>query len=264
MTEIKGTIEEQLKKENEECDEVEKKKLYPIARLFGQTEDELIREFKDYKAKKLFAKVEYDLTGVTGDEELGKKLEECVTYGFGGVIVLPQYISKAAERLKNKAEIVAAINFPYGEEIPYASLKCAKKAISEGADALLIPVGLTLVKRGDLDVLTKQFKKLCKAAANAKVYAALECGELTAEERKKIVESLIPVGVTAFVSATGIRKSDDIASAENLKLCVKNAKAIGYCGDEDFDKEIAVLSASDYLSTPSAGVFAKTLKIKLA
>ncbi|MBR1867771.1 MAG: hypothetical protein IJ800_04230 [Clostridia bacterium] len=157
MTEIKTINGEDLRKEKEEWDEREKKELFPIARLFGQTQDELIREFKEYKARKLFAKVEYDLTSVTGDEELGRKLEECASYGFGGVIVLPQYISRASSKLGKKAKIIAAVNFPYGEEIPYSSVKCAKKAISEGADALLVHVGLTLVKRGAYELLAKQF-----------------------------------------------------------------------------------------------------------
>ena len=257
--------EVKLVKEEEKA-EIKKEEiqsLAPIAYLFGQTEDEIEREFRDFKAKKLFQRLEYDLTGVVSDEELSRKLEEISSYGFGSVVILPQYVSRTVAKLKGKTKIIVAVNFPYGEEIPFTTVKCAKKAVAKGADVLLVPVGLTLVKRGAWEVLTKQFAKLKKVAKNAQVYAVMESSELTAEERKKIAEKMASVGVSALRSATGVRCGDDFSSAENLKLCAKSLKTIGYCSDNDFDKELAILSVNDRLATPYAKDFAERVKIAL-
>ena len=61
--------------------------------VFGQSEDELRREFKEFKALKLFRKIYCDLT-LTPDDVFDDKLAEVVSLGFGGV----PYARKAGEK----------------------------------------------------------------------------------------------------------------------------------------------------------------------
>ena len=85
--------------------------------IFGQSEAEMRREFKAFKAAKLFKKFDCDLTDVFSPEEFDRKLIEAKNYGFGAVVVTPQKIKIAKTKLKGTGiEVVAAVCFPFGEE----------------------------------------------------------------------------------------------------------------------------------------------------
>ncbi|MBO4262181.1 MAG: hypothetical protein J5903_00160, partial [Clostridia bacterium] len=76
--------------------------------VFGKSNREFEREFKEYKAAELFRRIECDLTGVLGDAELELKCAEATEKGLGGVTVLPQYVNKAKKVLRGKRTAVVA------------------------------------------------------------------------------------------------------------------------------------------------------------
>lgn len=120
MMEIAIEKEEKTEEEKAETEAIvktsENSEILKTALVFGQSEDELRREFKEYKALKLFRKIYCDLTRVKS-ESFEDKLDEVVSLGFGGVIVFPTQARKAKEKIgKADVKVVAAVCYPFGEE----------------------------------------------------------------------------------------------------------------------------------------------------
>ena len=83
--------------------------------IFGQSEDEMKREFRAFKIAKLLKKFDFDLTGEVSGETLSNKLEEAASLGIGSVLVTPQNLKIAKDKLKKtEAGVYAAVCYPFG------------------------------------------------------------------------------------------------------------------------------------------------------
>ena len=265
---------EKVEEFKQETDTTETDPMYPlraatenlscVSAVFGQSEDEIEREFKAYKAAKLFKKFDLDATGLRGDEEVKSAAENCLKYGFGGIVVLPQYIVTAKKALGGNADVTAAISYPYGEEIPYSTVKSALKAARRGAKNLLVPVGVSFIKRGEFDNVRKTFKKIVKRSKIG-VLAVLECGALTTEETERALKILLDCGVKSFRPSTGFfQNSDEFMNLKNLRSAYKNGNTITATANSATSQDaVRLLTIADKISSVKAVEIANEIKEKL-
>ncbi len=235
------------------------------AAVFGQSEEEMNKEFRAFKAAKLFKKFDYDLTGVCGEDEFRSSIDGAITYGFGSVVVTPQWIVRAKEKLKDKGvKVAAAVTFPYGEESFGVKTYAAKKAVRAGAEEVFVPCGKSQIKKGNYDALKKEFKKLKKASKKASVYAVLDCGGLTSSEIEKTVGTLVKAGVRNFVATGSTELGELPVKAEGIKNGGKFAVNLTCSTRSVNGKEVAsLLAVSDRVFLKTAVAVARDIKESL-
>ena len=89
-----------------------------LAELFGQSENQLKKEFGIYKAKKIYKKLSYFVDAKAKlREEVIKELQNAKKRELYSVLVYPTQVSLAKLILKGtETKVRAVINFPSGEE----------------------------------------------------------------------------------------------------------------------------------------------------
>ncbi len=239
--------------------------LLTTSSVFGQSEKEIEREFKEFKAAKLFKRIEFDATNSSGDEDIEYRAEECNKYGFGAIIVLPQFIMAAKKKLSGKGvEVIGAISYPYGEEIPYVTVRAAKKAAAKGADVILVPVGVSLIKRGAYDVVRHTFKKI-KKRVKCRVCALIECGSLGLEEVDRTIRILTQVGINYFRSSSGFKSAgDEFMNIKSMRSAYKTGNLVtAYAADGSGQNAVRLLAVADRVATKKAAEIAEDIKERL-
>lgn len=234
--------------------------------IFGQSEAEMRREFKAFKAAKLFKKFDCDLTDVFSPEEFDQKLIEAKNYGFGAVVVTPQKIKIAKTKLKGTGvEVVAAVCFPFGEECFGVKKYAVKKAVEKGADRVYVPVGVSAVKFGATDLIRREFKKIIKAAKKKKVSAVLENGVTNSSETEKTVRALNGAGVMSFVSSSGrISDGDGVSSVKNIRYFLRSGSEIsGFTSSRKSEDAVGLMSVADRLFVKNAAELASDIRANL-
>lgn len=202
---LKGEFNEGI---NGDVNSLEKSKveknLEKTATVFGQSEEDVTKEFKEYKALKLFKKFDCDLTQIRDNEELKVKIEEGIKYGFGNIVVNPLQVKSAKRFLKGKnVGVYCAVCYPFGEEIYGVKKYAVKKAFAEGADGVYLPVGVSDLKQGKTEQIKREFAKIIKKFKKKKVFAVLELCELEFSLAEKTVKTLLKIGVSGIVSGSG-------------------------------------------------------------
>ena len=234
--------------------------------IFGQSEDEMRREFKAFKAAKLFKKFDCDLTEIYSPELLDQKLLEAKNFGFGAVVVTPQKIKIAKERLKGSGiEVVAAVCFPFGEEVFGVKKYAVKKAVEKGADRIYVPVGVSAVKFNATDRIRREFKGVVKAAKKKKVSVVLESGMLTAQETERTVRILNSVKVMSFVSSAGGNGiNDGISAVKNIRYFLRGGSEVcGFTAGKKSDEAVGLMSVADRLFVKNAAELASDIRANL-
>ena len=234
--------------------------------IFGQSEDEMRREFKAFKAAKLFKKFDCDLTDVFSPEVLDQKLTEAKNYGFGGVVVTPQKIRVTKEKLRGSGvEVVAAVCFPFGEEAFGVKKYAVKKAVEKGADRVYVPVGISTVKFNATDLMKREFKKIIKASKRKKISAVIESGMMTSAEVEKTVRTLNSAGVMSFVSSTGFFGSGEgVSAVKNIRYYLRSGSEVsGFTASRRSDEAVGLMSVADRLFVKNAAELAADIKSNL-
>ncbi len=234
--------------------------------IFGQSEAEMRREFKAFKAAKLFRKFDCDLTDVFNPEELDQKLIEAKNFGFGAVVVTPQKIRIAKTKLKGTGvEVVAAVCFPFGEECFGVKKYAVKKAIEKGADRVYVPVGVSAIKFGATDLIRREFKKIIKVAKKKKVSAVLENGIISSVETEKAVRALNGAGVMSFVSSSGKLSEDEgVSSVKNIRYFLRSGSEIcGFTPSRKSEEAVGLMSVADRLFVKNAAELASDIRANL-
>lgn len=231
--------------------------------IFGQSEDEMKREFRAFKIAKLLKKFDFDLTGEVSGETLSDKLEEAASLGIGSVLVTPQNLKIAKDKLKKtEAGVYAAVCYPFGEESYGVKKYAVKKAIEKGADGVFLPVGISSVKQGGFEAIRKEFKKIVKVCRNKKLFVVIESGAINSVETEKIVKILSAVGVKNFVSSSGYREiGEGLSSVKNIRYFLKSGCEVsGYTDTVKSDDAIGLLAIADRLLVKNAAELATDLK----
>ncbi len=184
--------------------------LKDTARIFGRSEDEMAKEFKLFKAQKLFRKFDADLTAVSSVDGLDEKISEAIALGFGSVTVLPFYAARAFAALKGKGiKVFVAVCYPFGEDLPKAKLAALKKTVELPCDGVFFPVGVSFLS-GEPDRLKRTIKKAVRICRRKEMYACIECSRFGTAEIEKTVKILCKAGVKTIVTGSGYYPSEDV------------------------------------------------------
>ncbi len=162
--------------------------LKEMAILFGQTEEELSKEFSAFKAQKLYSKMDFLIDeSVVSLEEFRRKCMLAIKYNFKSITVMPTFLGLAKDLLKGKnIKVRCVISYPFGEDIFKVKYYAVKRAISLGADEILFVVSPREIKYGNYKIIVKMLKKVVKIAKKRPVTAILPIKSISSYEMQKI------------------------------------------------------------------------------
>lgn len=157
-----------------------REKIREMAEIFGEPEENLMEEYKVFKAKKLFKKLDYFITDLPfSDENFKARCLLADKYSMFGVTVFPTAVAAAKGALAGKISVRAIISYPYGEDIFKVKLKAIKEAVKNGADGITVVLSSGAILRGNYKEIAKEIKKYIKAAKNRRFTVAVDSSKLT-------------------------------------------------------------------------------------
>ena len=239
--------------------------LKDTARIFGRSEDEMAKEFKLFKAKKLFRKFDADLTSVASEDELNDKLSETANLGFGSATVLPVYAARAHSFLSGKGvKVFVAVCFPLGEDLPKARLAVLKKTVELPCEGIFFPIGLSLAK-GEPDRLKRTVRKAVKICRRKELYLCLECSRMTVAEIDKAVRTACKAGVRTIVTASGFYPAaDPFTEVKTVRSSLGAACTVSCCARfSSGDELIRMFGFADRVFLKNGGKIADEIKESL-
>lgn len=265
--EIKQETEVKLETANALQEKTEKKfNLDKTAIVFGQSEEDIGKEFKEFKASKLFKRVDCDLTSVTDNLVLKQKIEEAIKFGFGNVVVNPRQIKQAKRYLNGrKVGVYAAVCYPYGEELYGVKKFAVKRAMEEGADGVYLPLSTSDLKSGKIEQVKRELFKIVKRSKRKKVFVVLEIGEINFSVAEKVVKLLLKSKIAGIVSGTGYSsRSKPFAGASDLHSLSAGKRTVVACSNTEKSRDVVSLfSVADRVFLKNAPKIALDLKTNL-
>lgn len=236
-----------------------------VASIFGQSEAELDREFRAFKASKIFRKFDYDLTAELDPETLSLKVEEAIKYGFGNIIVTPKQVKFVKQKLKDKKiGVYAAVCYPFGEESYGVKKYASKMAFSEGADGIYLPIGIYDVLKGRFEGVRREFAKIVRRHKRKKVFAVIEVGKFDISSCEKVLKTLSKIKIAGIVSGTGEFSEDRITGVGELHSLSGGKRSIIACSTSEKSREVINLfSVADRVFLKNAPKIAVDLKTNL-
>ena len=259
-------VKEESISSNQINDGEKKFSLDKTAIVFGQSEEDISKEFKEFKALKLFKRVDCDLTSVTDNLLLKQKIEEAVKYGFGNVVVNPRQIKHAKRYLQGrKIGVYAAVCYPYGEEIYGVKKYAVKKAMEEGADGVYLPLSTSDLKSGRIEQVKRELFKIVKRYKRKKIFVVLEIGEINFSVAERIVKILLKSRIAGIVSGTGHSPyCKPFSGASDLHSLSGGKRTVVACSNTEKSREVVSLfSVADRVFLKNAPKMALDLKANL-
>lgn len=213
----------------------------------------------EFTVEEVAAKIQH--TNVNPDvtrDEIKKLCEDCIEYGFDGVMLQPCWIKDAKKYLAgSKVKVCTALGYPMGGSTARSKASEMAEVIELGADEVDFMPNIGFLKSGMYDEFEKEVAQIVKAAKGKITKVMLEFGMLTQEEKVKAAELSIRAGVTYLKNSSGWGKGGK-ATVEDVQLLkeVANNKALVKAsgGIRDFDSAVAILNAGASLLGTSAGV----------
>lgn len=212
-----------------------------------------------YTAKEVATKIQQ--TNVNPEitvDDVKQLCQDCVQYGFDGVMLQPCWVPYAEEFLKGSdVKICTALGFPMGGATTESKTREMENVISLGADQVDFMPNFGFFKSGMYDKFQNEISEIVKAADGHVTKAMLEFGLLEQDEKARAAELAIEGGVTYVKNSSGWGKGGH-ATKEDIKLLKKTAgdralvKASG--GIRNFDDAIEILHAGASLIGASSGV----------
>ena len=234
--------------------------------IFGQSEEDISKEFKEFKALKLFRRFDVDLTSVRDNLLLKQKIEESIKFGFGNVVVNPRQIKDAKRFLKGRnIGVYAAVCYPYGEELYGVQKYAVKRAMQEGVDGVYLPISITDLKSGKIDAIRKELAKTVKKYKHKKIFVVLEISELNFSHAEKIVKLLLKSKIAGIVSGTGYSSCNKpFSGASDLHSLSSGKRTVIACANTEKSREVVNLfSVADRVFLKNAPKIALDLKANL-
>lgn len=157
-----------------------KEKIKEIADVFGEPEETIMEEYKVFKAKKLFKKLDYFITDLPfSDENFKSRCLLADKYSMFGVTVLPTAVASAKSALAGKIAVRAIISYPYGEDLFKVKIKAIKEAVRKGADGIAVVLSSGALLGGEHKAVVKEIKSYIKAAKKRRLTVAIDSSKLS-------------------------------------------------------------------------------------
>lgn len=212
-----------------------------------------------YSVQEVASKIQH--TNVNPDvtrEDIKALCNDCLEYGFDGVMLQPCWIEEAKKHLSgSKVKICTALGYPMGGSTTRTKVLEMEEVIALGAEQVDFMANIGFLKSGMHQEYHDEIAAIVKAAGGKVTKIMLEFGMLTEQEKVKAAELALNAGVTYLKNSSGWGKGGH-ATVEDIKLLKQIAsdkvevKASG--GIRDFNKAIEILDAGASLIGTSAGV----------
>ena len=191
-------------------------------------------------------------------EDIIALCNDCLEYGFDGVMLQPAWITTAKEKLKgSEIKVCTALGYPMGGATTEAKVFEAKNVFELGADQLDFMANIGFLKGGMYTEYRQEIEQVVKAANGKVTKIMLEFGMLEHSEKVKAAELAIEAGITYVKNSSGWGKGGK-ATVDDIKLLKEIAgnkalvKASG--GIRNREQAITLLNAGASLLGTSAGV----------
>ncbi|MFU0789707.1 MAG: deoxyribose-phosphate aldolase [Virgibacillus proomii] len=190
-------------------------------------------------------------------EDIKWLCEDCLEYGFDGVMLQPCWIEEAKKHLAgSNVKICTALGYPMGGATTRAKVLEMEEVIALGAEQVDFMANIGFLKSGMHQEYHDEITSIVQAAGGKVTKIMLEFGMLTEEEKVKAAELAIRAGVTYLKNSSGWGKGGH-ATIEDIKLLKRIAngkvevKASG--GIRDMKKATEILDAGASLIGTSVG-----------
>lgn len=191
-------------------------------------------------------------------EDIKALCDDCLEYGFDGVMLQPCWIEDAKKHLAgSQVKICTALGYPMGGATTNTKVKEMREVVELGAEQVDFMANIGFLKSGMYKEFHDEIAAIVKAANGKVTKIMLEFGMLTQEEKVKAAEIAISAGVTYLKNSSGWGKGGH-ATIEDIQLLKSIAKdkvlvkASG--GIRDIKKASDILNAGASLLGTSAGV----------
>lgn len=169
------------------------------------TEEEQFKEFKRIKrldeAKASVLKIECDcLSPYTEKASLKETCKSANALAIGAIVVFPSYVKACVNALGKDPQVslIAAVSYPYGEEVTEVKAAAVKRAVKDGVDEVEVCAPTAFIRDGNFLYFKKECKKLKKAAKNCALRIVLDCAVLTEKEILKSAVTAAEAGVNCL------------------------------------------------------------------
>ncbi len=204
-----------------------------LATLFGQSEEEISKEFSTYKAKKLYSKMDYIIDEPSlSQDEFKNRCALAEKYGFKSVTVLPTFVSSAKTLLVGKGiKVRVLIAYPFGEELSKVKLYSVKKAIQLGANSVIICPSIKAIKSGNYKFVAKEVKKISRRVGKRELSVMLDENLLSITEMENLTKAILKEARVYSIMTSSVfsDKESDIQNVKNISL-VADGKCYIECG----------------------------------
>jgi deoxyribose-phosphate aldolase len=188
------------------------------------------------------------------EKDVERVVKEVLKYGFRSICVLPNYVKKASEMLKNKARVVTVVGFPFGVQSIEAKVLETQHAVADGATDIDMVMNRSMLKNKEYGYVKREVAEVIKASKGAIVKVIIETPDLTKREIKTACKLIKEVGADYVKTGTGFRGPTKL---EDVKFIRKNfpdlpIKASG--GIRTYRQAVRFLKAGANLIGSSHGV----------
>lgn len=199
------------------------------------TEEEQYKEFKRIKrieeAKASVLKIECDcLSPYTDKTSLKETCKTADTLAIGAIVVFPDYVKACVNALGKdpKVSLIAAISYPFGEDVTEVKAAAVKRAVKDGVDEVEVCAPTAFLRDGNLAYFKKECKKIKKAAKSCAVRVILDCSILNEKELTKAAVTAADAGINCLrLNGADGETVAKIKAAVKGKCLIKAEKADG-------------------------------------
>jgi deoxyribose-phosphate aldolase len=211
------------------------------------------------------AKLEQTLLGYdVAREDVTDMCDASRTERFYAVVVNPTHVRFAAERLADTpVRVVSVIGFPLGANTKAVKVYETRDALMRGADEFDVVLNIAALTHGYHDFVREELREVVLAAEGRPVKAILECGVLTADQKRKAAELAAEAGAAMVKTSTGFGAGG--ATEEDVRLLRRvvgtrlGIKAAG--GIRSYERAVNLIAAgADRIGTSSGVVIMDGLR----
>ncbi len=237
------------------------------SKIFGETEEQITKEFKSFKMAKLFKKLDYAIIDnkLLYDDFI-KKCNLAIENNLYSVTVLPNFVPLALKCASNsQVKVNALISYPYGEDNLKSKLANVKSAVTYGADGVIITLSSMLIKNNEYRLILKELSKINRVSRKRKVYALIDTSIIPSNNLENLYKVISKENlVYAIVPMNNLK----ITSEEDITLAVKSVEdkcvVAGGGNIENFENMISLISkGANMVSSTNMLEIANVLKQKI-
>jgi len=210
-------------------------------------------------AQEVAAKIQHTLVSPNASkEDIVRVCNECLQYGFDGVMIQPTWITLARSVLHgSNVKVCTAFGYPMGGASTFVKVAETKDVFATGADEIDFMPNYGWFKSGQYADFKHEIAEVVKAAEGRVVKIMLEFGMLNEEEKVRAATLAKEAGVTYLKNSSGygLGGHATVADIELLKSIAQGevlVKASG--GIRTMEDAVTILSAGANLIGTSGSV----------